>query len=119
MRDDISVEFYAAVDGDGVFDGRDLAAEMIKEAYRVLLPYVAQCPGCAEALFTVIANQALDAVLDETMATKEVRTSAYFANEMLDEQADFALAEHVKATQDVTDALMRGAGLVQRGEHRH
>jgi hypothetical protein len=57
----MAVEFHFDVvpDEHGVFDGRELAEQMIDLAYRALVPYVYACPGCSDTLFAAVANRAI------------------------------------------------------------
>jgi hypothetical protein len=56
------LEFTYRVEPDehGVCDGRELARQMIGNAYRLLVPYVNACPACADKLFGVIANRTIE-----------------------------------------------------------
>ena len=58
----LELSFDTTRDEHGVFDGRQLAEHLIWTAYRLLVPYVHGCPGCADNLFTVIANKAIEKV---------------------------------------------------------
>ena len=56
----LELSFETTRDEHGVFDGRALAEHMIWTAYQLLTPYVNHCPACADNLFTVIANKAIE-----------------------------------------------------------
>ena len=64
----LELTYTVEPDEHGVIDGRDLARQMIGNAYRLLVPYVSACPACADNLFTAIANQALDAMHEDARA---------------------------------------------------
>jgi hypothetical protein len=53
------LEFTIRVEPDenGVFDGREMARQLIGNAYRLLVPYVSACPACSDNLFSAIANR--------------------------------------------------------------
>ena len=56
----LELKFDVKADEHGVFDGRELAQELIGTAYRLLAPYVDGCPACTDTLFTVIGNRVID-----------------------------------------------------------
>ena len=62
MQETVTCSFAVEVDEERVVDGRKHAATLIHQAYRLLMPYVGDCPGCADQLFGVIANQVIDQV---------------------------------------------------------
>jgi len=53
-------------DEHGVFDGREMARQLIGNAYRVLVPYVSGCPACTDNLFGVIANRTIEEIHQPT-----------------------------------------------------
>ena len=56
------LEFTIRVEPDqhGVFDGREMARQLIGNAYRLLVPYVRACPACSDNLFSAIANKTIE-----------------------------------------------------------
>lgn len=46
-------------DENGIFDGREIASQLIQTAFQAIIPYANACPGCSDALFSAIANDAL------------------------------------------------------------
>jgi hypothetical protein len=56
------LEFTIRVEPDehGVFDGREMARQLIGNAYRLLVPYVKACPACSDNLFSAIANKTIE-----------------------------------------------------------
>lgn len=58
----MELSFETTRDEHGVFNGLALADHMIWTAYQLLTPYVNHCPACADNLFTVIANKAIEKV---------------------------------------------------------
>jgi hypothetical protein len=58
------LEFTIRVEPDehGVFDGRELARQLIGNAYRLLVPYVKACPACSDTLFSAIANRTIEEI---------------------------------------------------------
>ena len=74
----LEFSFQVEPDADGVYDGRDLARQMIAAAFRVLTPYVDGCPACSDRLFTRLANDVL-ATLHEEGARAGTLEMALFA----------------------------------------
>lgn len=56
----IQISFNVLPDKHGVVDGRELARQMLAQAYLLLVPYATGCYGCASNLFSVLANRAID-----------------------------------------------------------
>ena len=56
----LEMTFDIEPDEHGVFDGRELARQLIRSAYCYLTPYVDACPACADNLFSVIANEVIE-----------------------------------------------------------
>jgi hypothetical protein len=63
----IELGYVSDRDEYGIHDGRDLARQLIADAYKLLVPYVNACPVCADNLFTAIAGQVTEAVRREGM----------------------------------------------------
>ena len=57
----LQLTYEITPDGEGMFDGRELARLLIEDAFKALTPYAALCPACSDALFTRIANEVLAA----------------------------------------------------------
>ena len=120
MREVIELEFSSRMDRDGVFDGRELAGALVQEAYRMLLPYVGECPACAETLFGVVADRALAEITGKVMrAGSGYATKTFQDSDMTQEQAAFAFEQHRRETQHETDALMLDGAPAQKAEHNH
>ena len=51
--------FEALPDEHGVFEGRELATQLIATAYQLLVPYAAACPAVADDLFSIISDRAI------------------------------------------------------------
>lgn len=58
----IELSFQIDPDENDIIDGRDLARAMVQTAYRLLIPYVNDCPACSDALFTAVANDAIEEI---------------------------------------------------------
>ena len=87
MQETLTCSFAIEVDEDRVVDGRRHAATLIHQAYRLLMPYVDNCSGCADQLFAVIANQMIDQIHEAGdpgillhLGPQEERTGAQLAH---------------------------------------
>ena len=56
----VELDFDVEPDANGIIDGRELARGMIEAAYALLAPYVNACPACTDALFSAVANGAIE-----------------------------------------------------------
>jgi hypothetical protein len=109
----LELKFDVKPDEHGVFDGRDLAEQLIYVAYRLLVPYVNACPACTDSLFTVIANNVIenlhhgDGMLPGTVYAKGEG-----------EERHKAETAHFNATVDRTRELLRqGNATHDHGDH--
>lgn len=75
-----------------VFDGKALAARMIADAWQLLLPYTDNCAGCADQLFSYIANHELETLHREgatpcvmalSQATQEGKQAHFLSHQEL------------------------------------
>jgi hypothetical protein len=113
----IEIDYDIEPDEYGVYDGRDVAAKMIRDAYRLLAPYVNHCPACTDKLFSVIANKMIDA---EHCGKTEEGELYDFIMLMIGGEVVFELfEEHRLATNDVTRALLDKAELNDGVGHLH
>jgi hypothetical protein len=63
----IELGYISERDEYGVHDGRELARQLIADAYRLLVPYVNACPVCADNLFLAISSQVADKLRKDGM----------------------------------------------------
>src|SRR5262245_27726108 len=96
--------YNVTMDESGVCDGRDLAEGLIRDAYKLLVPYAKTCPACSDALFTAIANS----VIEDLQGTGKLTGTTFVSGEE-DKRGRFDA--HRDATQDKTDRLLRSVGL--------
>ncbi|WP_152048843.1 hypothetical protein [Aureimonas psammosilenae] len=99
MRQIIHDAFDVDVDQDLVVDGRSHAADLIERAYRLLMPYVNDCPACSDQMFSIIANQVI-----ATIQVEEVSGVVKFLGEEADFQA--AAAAHIERQQASTVRML-------------
>jgi hypothetical protein len=113
----MAIELSYKIDPDehGVFDGRDLARQLIGDAYRLLVPYVNARPACADNLFSVIANGMIDELHQQ--AQEKGKLPGFFLTTGQDKQERTAAERaHLAAATDATAELLRQGG---KQPHRH
>lgn len=54
----IELGYDAVMDGD-VVDGRELASELIVDAWRLLIPYAKECPACTGSMLAALMNEVI------------------------------------------------------------
>lgn len=120
----IFVPVIIAPDENGIYDGREVARQLIRTAFQSLTPYVRGCPGCADNLFGLIANEALtelhdhrdeDGNLEWKLWTTPEAEAAAGADEAV---GNHALDSHFKEAEDSTRALLRQIE-ASAGKHLH
>ena len=99
----LELKFDVKADEHGVFDGRELAQELIGTAYRLLAPYVHGCPACTDTLFTVIGNR----VIDQLHQHKGEALSGGFYYKGKAEEREQGERAHLEAAHDSTLELLR------------
>lgn len=104
----IELGYVSDPDEFGIHDGRDLARQLVADAYRLLIPYVNACPDCAANLLAVISGQVAESVRKEGMASIVL----WDQRPNLDKPA--AGSAHLRATGARTAELMAAA---PRHEH--
>ena len=85
-------------------NGRDLARGLVQMAYRLLVPYAHACRACTDALFSVVANDAISEILAEPQLTGTMMVNG--------EDPDHRrFLKHMDETQDFTASLLKKGGL--------
>ena len=56
----LELDFDVKPDANGIIDGRELASGLIQMAYTLLMPYVDNCPACADRLFSNVTQMTLE-----------------------------------------------------------
>lgn len=101
----LQLSYEIQPDEHGVYDGKELARELIMDAYRLLAPYVNACPDCADNLFSVIANEAIEEIHRQknngkvpgiVMALPSAGDEAKRAHYLAEEASTIALLEKAK-----------------------
>ena len=101
---EVSFDYEAKIEG-GVVDGRELAAEMLSDAWRLLLPYVKGCPACVENMLVSLAAREIGKVIGgEEWKTKDPSIRFWDKN-VTDREAAFRA--HLERTAGATATLLR------------
>lgn len=108
----LEVRLPVEPDEHGVFDGVQLAQAMIYDAAAVLLPYVRSCPACLDALFSKIANQALESMHQDLREGQ--KRGLTFAVGPEGPAKDAAIQAHLDASVETIRAMLEGSEA-----HRH
>ena len=105
----MSLEFTYKVDPDehGIYDGRELARQLVATAYRLLVPYVNACPACADTLFGVVANATIEELHEQGRERGQLEEALMC---ILPHGAEWEAAEkaHFAAASAETARLLRG-----------
>lgn len=104
------LEFTIRVEPDehGVFDGREMARQLIGNAYRLLVPYVNACPACTDNLFGVIANCTIEEI--HQADREEGRLAGSIMSTRTGEERTAGEKAHLEAATAATMQLLREAG---------
>lgn len=100
----LAMDYEVAVD-ETVIDGRQLAVQLIVDAWKLLIPYTKECPACAEKMFTVLANDALDAELATWKRSGRAGGIRLFHQCKEDDQ-ETAFEAHRLRTENVTREIL-------------
>jgi hypothetical protein len=63
----IELGYDSKPDEYGIHDGRDLARQLIADAYKLLIPYGRGCSDCTDHLFSAVARQAMQEARQQGM----------------------------------------------------
>ncbi len=99
---EMALDYEVDVDGT-VVDGRLLAAQLIVDAWRLLIPYAKNCPACTGKLFEVLANDALAEAEDkwrESGKADDIR--------LVRKGAEAGMAEAFEAHRLKTEEITKG-----------
>jgi hypothetical protein len=113
------LQFTISVEPDehGVFDGREMARQLIGNAYRVLVPYVSGCPACTDNLFGVIANRTIEEIHQADHAEGgKTRLDVQIMSTRTGEARAAGEKAHFQAASADIARLLREAG-AQQHEH--
>lgn len=105
----IELGYVSEPDEYGIHDGRDLARQLIADAYKLLIPYASACSDCTEVLFSAVARHVMQEVHQKGMPAIVL----WDARPALDKPT--AAAAHLRNAGARTGELMAGA---PKHEHR-
>jgi hypothetical protein len=113
------LEFTYRVEPDehGVFDGRELARQMIGNAYRLLVPYVRACPACADNLFSAIANRTIEELHREPAEKGGHLAGFSMSARPAGAERDEGVKAHLEAATPATAQLLREATGAEPHQH--
>lgn len=89
-----------------VFDGLELSQLMIQNAACLILPYVNNCRGCLDAMFTKLANQILED-MHRRIENGEKVGFTFSAKPEGPERTE-AVAAHVADSLEIVRSLLEG-----------
>jgi hypothetical protein len=96
----IELGYISDADEYGIHDGRDLARQLVADAYRLLIPYVNACPACAANLLAAVSTQVAETVRKDGM------TSIVLWDQRPSLDKPTAAAAHLRATGARTGELL-------------
>ncbi|QQG35166.1 MAG: hypothetical protein HYS17_06220 [Micavibrio aeruginosavorus] len=107
------MSFEIEPDKHQAINGIELAEMLILNAARLIAPYVANCPACIDAVFSAVANQALEYVQENIEGGNDVGYSYVIG---LDGDArNAALRSHFSDTRELVEFLLNDGG----AHHQH
>jgi hypothetical protein len=104
----IELSYDIDADENGMFDGRKLARQLIGDAFRLLVPYVHSCPGCTDALFTVIANDIMGELHEQSRESGQLQGFMFCTEEDPAKRAEIEKV-HLAAASAETARLLKQA----------
>ena len=116
----LELEYDDIPGSDGIFDGVELARQLINDAYKLLIPYTNHCPGCADNMFTAVANEVLETIHREAKEKNDFNGLVLYT--VKDEQGQKqAMENHLQRHKDRTEKLLKvGQGfLEEEPDHIH
>lgn len=111
----LQFEYNIDPDENAVFDGREIAKGLIRDAFRFLIPYAQGCPACADNLFSALANAAISEEHEHKKTGEFLDRAVVFFDPRLEETARAdAWEAHIEATKPTTVELLRSGD-----QHNH
>jgi hypothetical protein len=110
----LELRYPVEPDKHGVIDGVQLATHLIRNAVNLLIPYVANCRACLDAIFSQIANSALETVHQE-LSSGQKSGAFLFTVGIEDAQRQDAITAHLADNKEAIAAFLESA----MDEHAH
>ena len=99
----IELGYDSDPDEFGIHDGRELARQLIADAYRLLIPYANACPACAGDLLRAVSERVAAEISDKDM------TSIVFWDARRGLEKATAAACHLRTAHARTAEMLVGA----------
>ncbi len=64
----IELGYASEPDEYGIHDGRELARQLIADAYKLLIPYANACSDCTDSLFSAVAGKVMQSERQKGMS---------------------------------------------------
>ena len=100
----LSFDYEARIEG-GAVDGRELAAEMIAGAWKLLLPYAKGCPACAENMLEALAAREIGKMTESESWKKKDPAMRFWDRGVEDRES--AWTAHIDRTKEATMAVLK------------
>ena len=100
----LQFDYEAALDEDGIYDGRALARELIADADKLLVPYGDGCRSCVDDLFMALVNEEIAGIYAEAARSGHVPNVILGSANGSD--LDKRMARHKERTKAVTTMLL-------------
>ncbi len=115
----LNLEYDDVPCDNGVFDGVELAEQLINDAYKLLVPYAEACPACSDHLFTAVANEVLENIHGEAKEKDNNSILALYQVEN-EEEKKCAMEKHLERHQARTAQLLElGRAIFGEDDHSH
>ncbi len=100
----IELGYDAIVDGD-VVDGRELASELIVDAWRLLIPYAKECPACAGQMLAALMGEVIPKAEAEWKRLGKAPSLQFWKAGAAERPEE--LEAHIKRTEAFTRRLLK------------
>lgn len=102
----IELSYDIEPDEHGVYDGREVARQLIASAFQALTPYVESCPACSDDLFGAIANEVIAGLHDQGRDRGHLPAQSYVGGD-----EDTRVGRFVAHKADTTEQTYRLLGV--------
>lgn len=100
----LELSYDVQPDEHGVFDGLQMAEDLISNAAMFLAPYVNGCPACLDNLFSHLANHALEQLHQTKKDSGEMPSMIFAIGE--GEQRHAGIRAHLESKHAVVQAIL-------------
>lgn len=106
----LELTYKADIDENDIFNGLELARDLIRDAYQLLAPYAALCPACTDTLFSHVANRALDDIHKEESECGKLPSLVMHTGEKSPEERHAAFDAHARAFKEMLHPIFAATG---------